>query len=31
MKSRAGWKLWGRKPAHTPASAALSSAPVVAR
>ena len=31
MKSRAGWKLCGRKPAQAPASAALSRAPVVAR
>ena len=30
MNSRAGWKLCGRKPAHAPASEALSSAPVVA-
>ena len=31
MKSRAGWKLCGRNPAHTPASAALRKAPVIAR
>ena len=31
MKTRAGWKLCARKPAHAPASAAVSSAPVVAR
>ena len=31
MNSRAGWKLWTRKPTQAPASAALSSAAVVAR
>ena len=31
MKSLAGWKLWGRNPAQTPASIALRRAPVVAR
>ena len=31
MKSRAGWKLWTRKPAQTPASRMLSKAAVVAR
>ena len=30
MKIRAGWKLWTRNPTHAPASAALSSAAVVA-